>query len=103
MDFRSLSPQSKPQAAPNTLRAALTQIAQNREMVRLDDDLHLPAPLDALQITPRYTELIAALETCEFKGLLAEVKAEAARNQPAPAVVATAQAEPARPAQGELF
>lgn len=84
------------------LRAALTQIAQNREMVRLDDHLPLPAPLDALQITPRYPELIAALETCEFKGLLAEVKAEASKNQPE--IVTTApQATPARPAQGELF
>lgn len=83
------------------LRAALTQIAQNREMVRLDDDLPLPAPLDALQITPRYPELIAALETCEFKGLLADVKAEAAKKQPTEVV--TPQAAPARPAQGELF
>lgn len=76
------------------LRASLAQIAQNREMVRLDDDLPLPVPLDDLRIAPRYPELIAALETCEFKGLLAEVKADFAAVAPAP---------PARPAQGELF
>jgi len=69
--------------------------------VRLDDDLPLPVPLGDLGIAPRYPELIAALETCEFKGLLADVKAEAAKNQPAEVV--TPQAAPARPAQGELF
>ncbi len=83
------------------LRAALAQIAQNREMVRLDDDLPLPTPLDDLRIAPRYPELIAALEMCDFKGLLAEVKAEAEKNQPA--AVAAPQAAPARPTQGELF
>ena len=62
-------------------------------MVRLDDDLPLPVPLDDLQISPRWPELIAALEKCEFKGLLAEVKAEAAALQPTDG----------RPAQGELF
>ena len=84
------------------LRAALAQIAQNREMVRLDDDLPLPVPLDNLGIAPRYNELITALETCEFKGLLAEVKAEAAKQQPA-VIVAAPPAAPVRPAQGELF
>jgi DNA polymerase-1 len=74
------------------LRAARGQIVQNREMVRLDLDLPLPAPLESLGIRPRYPELIAALEGCEFKGLTAEVKAEAASIQPAPA-----------PRQGELF
>jgi DNA polymerase-1 len=77
------------------LEAARAQIVQNREMVRLDLDLPLPAPLDALRIAPRYPELIAALESCEFKGLTAEVKAEgAARGAAAPAPVL---------GQGELF
>jgi DNA polymerase-1 len=72
--------------------AALEQIRQNREMVRLDDHLPLPEPLDALGIRPRYDELVAALEQCEFKSLLAEVKAEAAK-----------VAAPPVPQQGELF
>jgi DNA polymerase-1 len=67
------------------LRAARTQIEQNREMVRLDLDLPLPQPLDALAVQPRYAELIAELERCEFKSLLAEIRAEAAAHGPAPA------------------
>ena len=78
------------------LEAARQQIEQNREMVRLDLDLPLPEPLDALRIKPSYPEIIAALESCEFKGLLAEVKAEAAGAIAMKAPVAT-------PAQGELF
>jgi len=76
------------------LKAARAQIEQNREMVRLDLDLPLPQPLDALGIRPRWTELVAELEKCEFKSLLAEVRAEAA----------TAGGASARPhTQGELF
>src|SRR6185503_10385805 len=41
------------------LVAARAQIEQNREMVRLDLDLPLPAPIDDLKIQPRYDELIA--------------------------------------------
>ena len=73
------------------LEAARAQIAQNREMVRLDLDLPLPTPLETLRIAPRYPELVAALESCEFKSLTAEVRAEAdATNAPIRA-------------QGELF
>ena len=56
---------------------AREQILQNREMVRLDTDLPLPVPLDELVIAPKYDELIRALEWCEFRSLLAEVRAEA--------------------------
>lgn len=60
------------------LLMAREQILQNREMVKLDLDLPLPAPLDALRIEPRYQELIAAIKQCEFKSLLQEIQAEAA-------------------------
>lgn len=60
------------------LRAARDQIAQNREMVKLDTDLPLPVPLEELKVRPRYEELIAELEHCEFKSLLEEVRTEAA-------------------------
>jgi DNA polymerase-1 len=60
------------------LEAARAQIEANREMVRLDLDLPLPAPIEQLSIVPDYPALIAALRECEFKGLLAEVEAEAA-------------------------
>ena len=71
------------------LEAAREQIAQNREMVRLDTDLPLPVALDDLRIRPRYAELINALERCEFKSLTQELNDEAARQSMA--------------TQGELF
>jgi DNA polymerase-1 len=77
------------------LKAARAQIEQNREMVRLDLDLALPQPLDTLVIRPRFSELISELENCEFKSLLAEIRAEAGT-----------QAAPTAPApltQGDLF
>lgn len=80
------------------LRAARGQIEQNREMVRLDLDLELPTPLEALQIAPRYPELIAALERCEFQTLLKEVRNEAAK-----AAAAAVPAAPSGSVQGELF
>jgi len=64
------------------LKTSRAQIIQNREMVRLDLDLELPQPLDELTIQPRYPELIAQLEKCDFNSLLLEVKAEAAARAP---------------------
>ena len=78
------------------LKSARAQVEQNREMVRLDLDLPLPKALNELGIRPQWPELIAELEKCEFKSLLAEVKAEAAVAAPARAVVVPAT-------QGELF
>lgn len=75
------------------LRAGVRQIQENREMVRLDDDLPLPVALEDLRGKPRWPELITALERCEFKGLLAEVKAEAG----------CVQSGPPPGVQGELF
>jgi hypothetical protein len=48
-------------------------------MVDLDCDLELPVPIDELRIEPDYPNLIRALEHCEFKSLLQEVRDEAAR------------------------
>jgi 5'-3' exonuclease len=64
------------------LRAARGQIEGNREMVRLDDELPLPVPLDEMHIAPRWAELVAALERCEFKNLTAEVRKEAGAAAP---------------------
>jgi len=80
------------------LKASKAQIEQNREMVRLDLDLPLPQPLDALKIQPRWKELVAELEKCEFKSLLAEVRAEAEK---VGAPVASPITAPL--GQGELF
>jgi DNA polymerase-1 len=59
------------------LASAREQIEQNLEMVRLDLDLPLPVDLEDLTIAPRYADLIAKLETCEFKTLLQEIRDEA--------------------------
>jgi DNA polymerase-1 len=63
------------------------QILQNRKMVELDCKTELPVPVDRLLIRPDYPGLISALETCEFKSLLQEVRDEASRR------AATVQAE----------
>jgi 5'-3' exonuclease len=61
------------------LAAARDQILQNRKMVELDCDTQLPVALDDLRITPEYPALISALEKCEFKSLLQEIRDEAVR------------------------
>jgi 5'-3' exonuclease len=61
------------------LSAARDQIGQNRKMVDLDCDMALPVAIDELRIEAQYPELIAALEKCEFKSLLQEVRDEAER------------------------
>ena len=55
------------------------QILENRKMVDLDCHLELPVPIDQLRIEPDYPNLVRALEQCEFKSLLQEVRDEAAR------------------------
>ena len=61
------------------LIAGREQIAQNRKMVELDCDTPLPVPIDELRIKPQYPALIEALEKCEFKSLIQEVRDEAAK------------------------
>jgi 5'-3' exonuclease len=63
------------------------QILKNRKMVELDCKTELPVPIDQLRIRPDYPGLVAALEKCEFKSLLQEVRDEASRQE------GTAQAE----------
>ena len=61
------------------LIAGREQIQQNRKMVELDCHTPLPVPIDDLRIKPDYPALIAALEKCEFKSLLQEVRDEASK------------------------
>jgi DNA polymerase-1 len=61
------------------LQAARERILQNRKMVELDCHMPLPMALDELRITPDYPRLIEALEKCEFRSLLQDVRDEAAR------------------------
>jgi 5'-3' exonuclease len=59
------------------LEAARERVLQNRKMVELDCDTPIPVPLEELRITPDYPRLIEALEKCEFKSLLQDVRDEA--------------------------
>lgn len=61
------------------LLGAREQILQNRRMVELDCAMELPVAIDQLRIRPDYPALIRALEQCEFKSLLQEVRDEAGR------------------------
>ena len=69
----------KSERSREKLMAGREQIEQNRKMVELDCDTPLPVPIDDLRIKPDYPALIAALEKCEFKSLLQEVRDEAAK------------------------
>ncbi|HEY2614183.1 MAG TPA: 5'-3' exonuclease H3TH domain-containing protein [Chthoniobacterales bacterium] len=61
------------------LAAARDQILQNRKMVELECSIELPLGLEELRIAPDYPALIDALEKCEFKSLLQDVRDEAAK------------------------
>jgi len=61
------------------LQNGRNQILQNRRMVELDCKTELPVPIDQLRIRPDYPGLIAALEKCEFKSLLQEIRDEASQ------------------------
>jgi DNA polymerase-1 len=69
----------KSQRTREKLLSAREQIRQNRRMVELDCNMELPVPLEELRIQPEYPALIEALEKCEFKSLLQEVREEAAK------------------------
>ena len=70
-------PKVKSARTQEKLVHAREQILQNRKMVDLDCHLELPVPMDQLRIEPDYPNLIRALEQCEFKSLLQEVRDEA--------------------------
>ena len=68
----------EPEKLRDKISASSALILANREMVRLDEHLPLPVPIDQLAIRPDYPRLIEAVKACEFKSLLAEIQAEAA-------------------------
>ncbi len=61
------------------IATSLDRIKSNQQMVKLDTNVPLPAPLDALTIRPRYDELLAEIGRWEFKTLTQELRTEAAR------------------------
>lgn len=73
--------------------AGREQILSNRQMIALDTHLPLPEPLEALGIRPRYDELLAELERCEFKSLTQEIRNEAEAAKAVQAQAATRQGE----------
>jgi 5'-3' exonuclease len=64
------------------LNANRERIAQNRQMVGLELDHELLVPIPELAIRPNYPEYIAGLERCEFRTILAEVRAESGLSVP---------------------
>jgi len=70
----------KSERAREKLAGARDQILQNRRMVELDCQMELPIAIDDLKIKPDYPALLAALEKCEFRSLLQEVRDEATRS-----------------------
>jgi DNA polymerase-1 len=73
------------------------RVFENREMVRLDEDLPLPTPIEELHIAPLYEALIPALERCGFKSLRQEMLDEMQRVSKQPPVAAAVLR------QGDLF
>ncbi len=59
------------------LEAGRAQLEQNREMVRLDLDLPLPTPIEALHIRPQFEPLLTALQEAGLRTLEAEMRKEA--------------------------
>jgi 5'-3' exonuclease len=87
--------------ARETLTNNAQLVEQNREMVRLDRDLSLPVPLDEMGITPQWTAMVAAMEAFEFRGLTAEVRADAEASGHRSS--ATEASSRSAMSQGELF
>lgn len=71
------------------LAAGREQLEQNREMVRLDLNLPLPAPIEALCIRPQFEPLFDALQKAGLRSLETEMRKE--------------EAESRRPQQTEFF
>lgn len=71
------------------LESSAARVRDNMELVRLDDKLPLPVPLERLRVGPDPQAVIALARKCEFRSLLAEYEKLAK--------------EAARGSQGELF
>ncbi len=79
------------------LAAAADQVINNLEMVRLDLDLPLPAPIEELTISPQWQPLIDSVSRFEFRTIGREIREEAE------AAGFAAEDKPKLPQQGELL
>ena len=84
------------------LTGAGEQLARNRIMVTLREDLPLPQPIAALPYRPDPAAQVDLFTLLEFKGLLAEAKAALAHQEPAPPVP-QAKTPSVQWTQGELL
>jgi len=71
------------------LEASAARVRDNMELVRLDEDLPLPVPLEDLKVAPDFAAVAALAKKCEFRSLLAEYEKLAEQKS--------------RGSQGELF
>jgi len=71
------------------LEASVARVRDNMELVRLDEDLPLPVPLEDLKVAPDFAAVAALAKKCEFRSLLAEYEKLAEQKS--------------RGSQGELF
>ncbi len=71
------------------IAASAERLRDNLELVRLETDLPLPVPLDALHVRPDAAAMAEVARRCEFRSLLAEYQKAAAGSSGA--------------TQGELF
>lgn len=71
------------------LEASASRVRDNMELVRLDENLPLPVPLQDLKVEPDFAAVVALAKQCEFRSLLAEYEKLAK--------------EKSRGSQGELF
>lgn len=71
------------------IAASIARLRDNMELVRLDERLPLPLPIDALLIKPDPTAVADLARDCEFRSLLSEYEKIAANTS--------------TPSQGELF
>jgi DNA polymerase-1 len=92
-----------------TIRDHRERILQNREMVRLDEDIPSPLPWNAMELRPDPVALLEFLRACEFRSLLTEVATEFALDSPttasasAAASLTEAGAATRRPQQTDFF
>lgn len=54
------------------VRESSQRVLDNLELVRLDDDLELPVPLEELSVHPDPLAMVELARRCEFRSLLAE-------------------------------
>jgi len=71
------------------IEASAARVRDNMELVRLDESLPLPVPLEDLKLAPDFSAVAALAKKCEFRSLLAEYEKLAEQKS--------------RGSQGELF